>query len=113
MIEKVARITLSMVFEPGDHKNGAHRDGSVELPRASEEPPRRPGHGLLLPARNPAPGKLGDRVYSPTWGDHRIGPAGPGKHLRPRTWWSGASSGSGRYWDRTSDLFGVNEALSP
>ena len=25
----------------------------------------------------------------------------------------GASDLRGRYWDRTSDLFGVNEALSP
>ena len=25
----------------------------------------------------------------------------------------GGLGGCGRYWDRTSDLFGVNEALSP
>jgi hypothetical protein len=25
----------------------------------------------------------------------------------------GGLVGCGRYWDRTSDLFGVNEALSP
>jgi hypothetical protein len=31
----------------------------------------------------------------------------------PWTCWSGAFGGGGRYWDRTSDLFGVNEALSP
>jgi hypothetical protein len=26
--------------------------------------------------------------------------------------WQGEEGGSGRYWDRTSGLFGVNEALS-
>ena len=41
----------------------------------------------------------------------------PGNDERPGRWARGEPLtrpfGGGRYWDRTSDLFGVNEALSP
>ena len=38
----------------------------------------------------------------------------PRERLRPNPNYSDwASDLRGRYWDRTSDLFGVNEALSP